>query len=419
MKQPIAAIVIAIFVAAACIAPCGSLAAAETIEKTFPVKAGGRLVLDLDTGGGIEIKGWDKDEVAVTAEIGGRDAEDVRVEFDHGPRRVEVRSRCEKRRGCSSNVRLTINLPARFDISIDSMGGAVDIEGVEGEIGGKTMGGRIDLARIKGTVDLTTMGGSVTVRDCEADGKVSTMGGSILIEDVKGNLKGSTMGGKVVYRNVAGRSGEGAGEEVSVKTMGGDIVLEKVDRDVKAKTYGGDIDVAGGKTVDVSTMGGDVNVDDAPEGAKVSTMGGDVTILSAGKFVKASTMGGDIDVKAVDGWVDVSTMGGDVEVTMTGDPKQGKRDVEISSMGGDIILVVPDGLSMKFDIDLQYTKGKEGRYRIESDFPMERKETTEWEGRWGNKRRRIYGTGAVGGGDNLIRIETVNGNIKILKGPQS
>jgi hypothetical protein len=47
---------------------------------------------------------------------------------------------------------------------------------------------------------------------------------------------------------------------------------------------------------------------------------------------------------------------------------------------------------------------------------MEKNETTEWKGRWGNKRRHIYGTGTVGGGDNLIRIETVNGNIRIKKG---
>jgi DUF4097 and DUF4098 domain-containing protein YvlB len=417
MKQPIAVLAIVSFiVASACFVPRDCVAAPETIEKSFPMKAGGLLVLDLRTGGEIEIAGWSKEEVAVTAEIGGRDANEVRVEFDHGSKRLEIRSYCDKRRGCSTRMRFTINVPERFDVSIDSKGGAVEIEGVEGKIGGKTMGGSLHLARVKGSVDLRTMGGSVTVRECEADGKVSTMGGGILIEDVKGNLKGSTMGGKVVYRNVTGRSSECDDDEVSVRTMGGDIVLEKVDRDVKAKTFGGDIDVAGGKAVNVSTMGGDVNVDDAPAGATVSTMGGDITILSAGTFVKAKTMGGDIEIKAVEGWVDVSTMGGDVDVTMTGDPSQGKRDVEISSMGGEITLVVPDGLSMKFDIDLQYTKGKEGRYRIESDFPMEKNETTEWKGRWGNKRRHIYGTGTVGGGDNLIRIETVNGNIRIKKG---
>jgi DUF4097 and DUF4098 domain-containing protein YvlB len=416
MKQPVAALSIILFVvAAACFAPSEILSAPETVQKSFPVKAGGRLVLDLDAGGELEISGWAKDEVAVTVEIGGRDAEAVRIEFDHVANRVEIHSYCEKRRGCSTRLRFTISVPERFDIDVDSKGGSVEIEGVEGKIGGKTMGGEIDLARVKGRVDLETMGGSVTARECEADGEVSTMGGSILIEDVKGNLKGSTMGGKVVYRNVTGRSSECSDDEMNVKTMGGDIVIDKVDRKVRAKTFGGDIDVAGGEEVNVSTMGGDVNVDDAPGGATVSTMGGDITVLSAGKFVKANTMGGDIDVKSVDGWVDVSTMGGDVEVAMTGDPKQGKRDVEIESMGGDIVLTVPAGLSMAFDIDLQYTKGKEGRYRIESDFPMEKKETTEWEGRWGNKRRHIYGTGEVAGGDNLVRIKTVNGNITIRK----
>lgn len=414
MKYPLALSLVMIVVSAAGVREAAAKPA--TIEKTFPVKMEGRLVLDLDTGGTLDIAGWAKEEISVTAEIKGKDAEDVRIDFDPGVRSLKIHSHCSGRWGCDSDVRFVIKVPERIDISIESKGGAVDIEGVAGEIGGSTMGGDIDLSRVKGDVDLETMGGSVTVRECEADGKVSTMGGSILIEDVKGNLKGSTMGGKVVYRNVTGRPDDSADDEVNLRTMGGDIVIEKVGKNVKAKTYGGDVDVAGGEAVNVSTMGGDVNIAEAPGGATASTMGGDIEILSAGNFVKANTMGGDIEVGAVDGWVDVSTMGGDVDVRMTGDPKQGKRDVEISSMGGDITLVVPEGLSMEFDIDLQFSKGKEGRYRIESDFPMERKETADWEGHWGNKHRHIRGTGAVGGGDHLVRIKTVNGNITIKKG---
>jgi len=41
---------------------------------------------------------------------------------------------------------------------------------------------------------------------------------------------------------------------------------------------------------------------------------------------------------------------------MVGDPAKGKRDVEIQSMGGDIILTVPSALSMDFDIRLTYTE---------------------------------------------------------------
>ena len=49
----------------------------RTIEKSFPVPMGGKLVLDLDTGGNVEIAGWDKPEIAVTVAIGGDDADRV------------------------------------------------------------------------------------------------------------------------------------------------------------------------------------------------------------------------------------------------------------------------------------------------------------------------------------------------------
>ncbi|MDI6809775.1 MAG: hypothetical protein QME66_12495 [Candidatus Eisenbacteria bacterium] len=389
----------------------------RTIEKTFAIGRGGTLELDLDAGGSLDISGWSKDEVAVTAVIGGKDAERVEVEFDDQQSHLKIYSFCKTKRNCRSGVRLTIKLPSKFGISMNSNGGAVKIDGIEGKMSGTTMGGALELTRIKGEVNLKTMGGPITVRDSEADGKVSTMGGDVLVQNVKGNLEGSTMGGKVSYKNVSRRSAEaGEVEETHVSTMEGDIDLDTEGKNVKAKTYGGDIDVTKGKEVNLSTMGGDINVGEAPAGANVSTMGGDITIRSAGGYVKAKTMGGDVQIDAIDGWVAATTMGGDVTATMIGDPRNGRRDVQLKSLGGDIHLIVPNGLSMRFEIDLAYTKGKEGRFDIESDFPMDIEKTTNWERKHGSQRKHIYGTGSIGGGEHLVKISTINGNIYIRKG---
>ena len=127
-------------------------------------------------------------------------------------------------------------------------------------------------------------------------------------------------------------------------------------------------------------------------------------------------MGGDIEVEEIDGWIEATTMGGDVTVTMVGDPDKGKRDVEIESMGGDIELEVPDGLSMEFDIELAYTKDAKKEYKIISDFDMKLEKTDEWERDGGTKKKYIYGTGEIKGGKNVIKIKTTNGNIYIRKG---
>jgi DUF4097 and DUF4098 domain-containing protein YvlB len=386
--------------------------AEKMIEREFEIGAGKRLVLDIDTGGEIIVSGWGKDFVKVVVELDGKDCEYFEIDFDESSKGLEIETDYTKRKIKRCDVDIKVMVPDEFDVKVESMGGDLKIEGVEGEFKGKTMGGDIELIQLKGRVSLTTYGGEIDVIKSELDGKVKTMGGDILISEVKGDIKGSSMGGEVTYDKVSGGEDD---EEVSVSTMGGDINLDYAGKHVKAKTFGGDVDVVRGKKVNVLTLGGDIDVAEAPMGAKVKTMGGDVHIKKAGVYVKASTMGGDIEIDAVDGWAEASTMGGDVTVEMVGDPDKGERHVELKSKGGTIELTVPEGLSMEFDIELVYTKDAKRTYKIVSDFSMEIEETKEWKRSWGTKKKYIYGTGSVGGGEHKITLKTVNGDIIIKK----
>jgi DUF4097 and DUF4098 domain-containing protein YvlB len=385
------------------------------IEREFGMKPGGKLVLDIETGGSIAVRGWDKDLIRVVVRLDGRDTDRFEIDFDESSKSLEIETDYSRKGSESCDVTMEIMVPREFDVILDSMGGSVAIEDVTGEFKGKTMGGDIELTMLKGEVRLTTYGGDVTVEKSKLDGRVKTMGGDISITDVEGNIKGSSMGGEVKYHNVS--SGEkGKGEDVSITTMGGDIDVDYRGKNIKAKTFGGDVDVERGEEVHVLTFGGDIDVKEAPKGAKVKTMGGDIRIRSAGIFTKASTMGGDIHVDAIDGWVEATTMGGDVTVIMVGDPDKGERRVELKSMGGDIVLTVPKGLSMKFDIELAITKGAKKEYGITSDFELNIEKSDKWVRKWGQKRKYIYGTGEVGGGEHLIKLRTTNGNITIREG---
>lgn len=387
----------------------------KTIEREFEMKAGGRLELDIGTGGEITVSGWDKDLIRVVIRVEGRDANRFEIDFDEGSKRLEIETEYSGRRSKLCDVTMEIMVPSECDVILESTGGSVAIDNVTGEFKGKTLGGDIELAMLKGEVRLTTYGGDIKVEKSKLDGRVKTMGGDITITDVEGNIKGSSMGGEVTYDNVSSDE-KGKGEDVSITTMGGDIDVDYSGKNVKAKTFGGDVDVGRGEEVHVLTLGGDVDVKEAPKGAKVKTMGGDITIHSAGIFTKASTMGGDIQIDAIDGWVEASTMGGDVTVIMTGDPEKGERRVELKSMGGDIELTVPKGLSMKFDIELAITKSAKKEYAITSDFDLNIEKSDKWVRKWGQKRKYIYGTGEVGGGAHLIKLRTTNGNITIREG---
>jgi DUF4097 and DUF4098 domain-containing protein YvlB len=352
----------------------------DKIKKEFDVKSGQQIEIDLDTGGDIEVMGWNKNVAEITVYIDEDDMDDYDIDIDEFSRGVTVDIDYRGRRDRhSGNLMVSVHVPIKFDADLNTMGGDILIKNIEGEFSGQTMGGELGFVDLKGEMDMSTMGGDIQAENCELDGEVSTMGGEIDFIDVIGDISGSTMGGDVTFRNIK-----------------------------KTNTR------SNGKKVKISTMGGEIMIDEAPFGADVNTMGGDIIIKSAGEYIVAQTMGGDIDVKKLDGGIDASTMGGDVDIVMIGDPNEGNRDVELSSKGGEIHLTVPDGLSMEFDLKIELTRRK-GDYTIHSDFPIDIEGEKGNDSSWSSRRSYIYGTGSVNGGKNKIKIDTINGDIYIHK----
>ena len=350
---------------------------AQEIHRSFDVKPGSRLELDLETGGDISIKGWDKNQVDITVTIEGRDKADVTVDINENYTGVEVSTEFNRRRA-RADVNMIIRVPRKFDLELSTTGGDVEIEDVDGKIEGSSMGGDIVLAGLAGHVEFTTMGGDIALSSSQVDGSLHTMGGDVDIKDVVGTVQGTTMGGDVTYDNV--KSGNANSKD----------------------------------EVKISTMGGDVTVDEALFGADLHTMGGDIEVRKAGKYIKATTMGGEVVVHAIDGWIEANTMGGDMEVTMVGGT-DGDRHVQLESMGGTVVLTVPAGLSMEFDMEINLSKNEsDSDYTIISDFDVNVTTNASGSGRWKGSRT-IKGTGSVNGGRNVIKIRTTNGDIKIQR----
>jgi DUF4097 and DUF4098 domain-containing protein YvlB len=187
----------------------GPTNALQHVEKEFNIPAGKRLDLQLQTGGSINITGWDKDMVSIKLTIGGRDWQDCRFEANETASTLHVVSRYQgKRNSYSTSLHFEIKVPKSFDVEIESAGGDIRISNVSGDLRGKTMGGLLDLRNVGGELNLTTMGGNVILASSEINGKVKTMGGQVLIQDVTGDIQGSSMGGEVKYINVINRDGK-------------------------------------------------------------------------------------------------------------------------------------------------------------------------------------------------------------------
>lgn len=362
------------------------------IDRVIPTRPGQSISMDIDAGGAVSVVGTDANEVRVRVDEGRQECEPrCRVDIDQDGDGVRVRAyhvnRSSRTRG---GLRFTVQVPKRYDVKIETTGGTVEVDGVTGRISGRTMGGALRFSNLSGSLNFSTMGGGITVRDSDLDGRVHTMGGSVTIDGVRGNLSGTTMGGRVT-RN-------GSANGVTLSSTSG---------------RRGQVEVKSSGVLSMRSMGGDIELDDAPNGADLQTMGGFIKLRHAGGNVRAHTMGGRITLGEVDGSIKATTMGGDVTARMIGDPSRGDRDVEISSMGGDIDVTVPAGLSMDIDVEIAYTRKHEGDYRVISDVPLKQSVSENWSRAEGDARKKITATGSVGGGKNRVRIRTINGNVRI------
>ncbi|HEU0016321.1 MAG TPA: M56 family metallopeptidase [Longimicrobium sp.] len=358
----------------------------NVVERTLRVREGGTLRLDLETGGELEIVGWDRGEVQLRAELRGRDWRGTRVELepDGGGARVASRH-VGSNRSYSTSHRFALRVPRSYSVRVESGGGGIRLRELRGSFTGNTGGGALRLERLSGRVALTTGGGDVHVADSRLDGDVRTGGGDVILENVEGGVRGYTGSGDVV--NLHGN----------------------VER--------GDYQPRDGVPIDMDRAGGAIRIDSAPFGAKLSTGGGDIRVRSARSFVHARTGGGDIVLMGIDGSITASTGSGDLTVEMVGDADRGSRDVEITSGSGDVTLTLPAGIDADFDIETAYTNNAPGRVTIRSDFPLRMSESRDWEGvNRGTPRKYVRGAGTTGSGRHRIRIHTVNGNVRIIRG---
>ncbi|MCA1568315.1 MAG: hypothetical protein LC803_22255 [Acidobacteria bacterium] len=182
--------------------------ALQQLDKDFNIPAGKRLDLQLQTGGSVNITGWDKDVVSIRLRVGGRDWQDCRFEAKETPSALQIISRYQgDRKSYSTSLHFDIKVPKRFDVEIQSSGGEIRITDVAGDIRGKTMGGNLVLRGIGGELSLTTMGGDINLTSSQVNGEAETMSGEVLIQDVIGNIHGSTMSGRVKYINVTNLHG--------------------------------------------------------------------------------------------------------------------------------------------------------------------------------------------------------------------
>ena len=167
------------------------------------------------------------------------------------------------------------------------------------------------------------------------------------------------------------------------------------------------------------SFGGDIDLNQAPEGARLTVFGGNIHIGSMGGRVNATAFGGNVRLDEVDGSADVTAFGGDVRLALASAVARG-RSVEVNSLGGDVTLMIPAGFSASIDVKLECQRRNDD-CRIESDLPL-----MQSVGPWhrslillGSRRRTIRAWGKLGDGVIPIRIRAYGGTVRLVREPEA
>jgi len=435
----------------------------SVIERTIAAARGDRLVLALETGGNIVLRGWDEPRVRVRALLAGDDWRDTHVSLERSNREIRLTSEFS---GSSSNrsTRHAFELwvPRRMNVTLSSSGGSVAINDVEGEFRGHTGGGSLVIEGASGSARLTTGGGKVQVSNSRLDGSVSTGGGEVAISNVSGNLVASSGSGPVITTGVGSGIGKGVGAGVGSATttitgvaggvnvgvgrgigstdntttiVRGNVGYGYASGSVTGTTIASTASAGSGvaRTVitgqggfaatprgnagpirlTLSKAGGDIVMDSVEDGARLTTGGGRIYVGSSNGFLSVSTGGGDIDLPRIGGDVHASTGAGDVTITIV-NANGSEHSVDVFTGHGGLVLELPATLDARFDLETAYTESKR-RTSIDSDVSLTQTETNDWDDSQGTPRKYVRARGTVGNGRGLIRVRVVNGDIVVRR----
>ena len=289
------------FVVLAAWMACPASARADfRLERQLDLAPGGRLLLDTDDGR-VTVRGGSQDGVRIRITSRRDDIDDrYRFSFESDGQRAVVKG---DRRGASwfswrrDSIEFEIEVPTATSLELETSGGRISVEGVDGELVVDTSGGSIEIVEVRGDVDAHTSGGPIEVVNVAGDLRADTSGGSISVEDVTGDVRAETSGGSIRMEEIGGRVyAHSSGGSVSVRFAGGNA--EGGDLSTSGGTVTAYVDRSVPLDIDASTSGGRVSFDITVRG-QVSKGKVQGTINGGGESLRLRSSGGNVRLNGI------------------------------------------------------------------------------------------------------------------------
>ena len=341
----------------------------------IPTRKGLCLRLNADPGN-VHIFTDDSEQVSyrVVVEADSRDpgAEDFLQQFAFGARRfpggvsIVAHSPWREFRG-RFTVSFEVRVPRRYDLKINTQGGNIDVQDIDGQVDLVTAGGDITVSRVgklgnarRVAAHLETQGGHITMGDVAGAVQAETAGGHILAGNINGDALLRTGGGHIQTGHITGIA--------TLETGGGNLRVEK-----------------GGASVTADTAGGQINFDEAAGALHVQTGDGAVHIdhVTGPTLLEGSSSG--IFLRQVD------------------------APLRASAGSGNMILYVPRGLAATIDAAV----ARSGGHRIVAD-PSLPLTIDSRDSESGSHTMRFQGK--LNGGGEILHLLAASGNIILRPG---
>lgn len=192
-----------------------SRAYTEEFHQTYQIVANGRVELD-NINGAVHISAWDRNEVKVDAvKYAGRKErlDDAKIEVSSGSDYVSIRTKYRNHNltfndddwgGNPPGVEYTLTVPRTAHLDeIKLINGALDVQGVSGEVRASCINGRLTARDLGGRAKLSTVNGHMDAqfeRLNQAPVSLSSVNGSLVLtlpSDSKAEISASTVSGNI------------------------------------------------------------------------------------------------------------------------------------------------------------------------------------------------------------------------------
>lgn len=376
----------------------------EHVGCFAPVEEGGRLVLRTDIGSiavtvgqanrmecVVHLRAYASDEeearrqlgrfkVALSSLEGGGVSLRGRV-TESTPDAKGKYARWKRHDSLRLKVDYEVRVPLRFNLDLETSGGEIEVEQLQGELQAVTAGGSIRSGDVSGPVRVETAGGGIFLGNLGQRAEVRTAGGGIRVGDVQGDAVLETSGGEILAGKIAGTG--------HLTTAGGDVVV---------RASGGDLTAV--------TAGGQIHVGEAGGSVRAETAGGSIQLDATRGPVLAETAGGCITLDRVASGVRAATVAGKIRAQITANRESFVASL-LETAFGDVEVYLPADLPLTIDAIIENASG----HTITSDFPLQ----IQGDPQGLFQPRTVEARGQLNGGGEVLRIRTTAGNIEIRR----